>query len=91
MLKVCIVEDEPDNIKLLEEYLLRFGEENGVVFRIDKFADGLSFLDAYRPVYDLVFMDIRMQGFWEGGFLLPVRQGISRRRCLASAVLNRGR
>ena len=60
MLKVCIVEDEPDNIKLLEEYLLRFGEENGVVFRIDTFADGLSFLDAYRPVYDLVFMDIRM-------------------------------
>lgn len=59
MTKVCIVEDEPDNIKTLEEFLLRFGKENGETFIIDKFTNGLAFLDAYRPV-DLVFMDIQM-------------------------------
>ena len=60
MPKVCIVEDEPDNIKIMEDFLLRFGKENGVTFIIDKFTNGLAFLDAYRPVYDLVFMDIQM-------------------------------
>ncbi len=59
-MNVCIVEDEPDNMDKLEKFLLRYGSENGVSFHIEKFCDGLTFLDAYRPVYDLVFMDIQM-------------------------------
>lgn len=60
MLNICIVEDEPDNVEKLEQFIARFGEENEVNFSIEKFSDGLSFLDAYRPKYDLIFMDIQM-------------------------------
>lgn len=61
-MNICIVEDEPDNIAKLEEFLSRFGKENDINFRIDRFTDGLSFLDAYKPKYELVFMDIQMPG-----------------------------
>ncbi len=60
MYKVCIVEDEPANTAQIEEYLLRYGKENDVGFSIKKFGNGLDFLDAYYPDYDIIFMDIRM-------------------------------
>ena len=62
MLSVCIVEDEESNIKLLTEYLWRFGRENGEAFSITSFRDGLAFLEGYHPDYDLVLMDIQMPG-----------------------------
>lgn len=62
MLNLCIVEDDEGNIAQLTGFLDRFGGENGEVFRIDTFRDGLSFLESYHPVYDLVFMDIQMPG-----------------------------
>ncbi len=62
MLNVCIVEDEQSNVDLLTGYLERFGRENGEAFSITSFRDGLDFLQAYRPVYDLVLMDIQMPG-----------------------------
>ena len=60
MLRVCIIEDEEYNVTTLEEYLLRFGKENDVSFHIDKYKDGLTFLDSYSPACDLVFMDIQL-------------------------------
>ena len=60
MLRVCIIEDEEYNVTKLEEYLLRFGKENDVSFHIDKYKDGLTFLDSYSPACDLVFMDIQL-------------------------------
>lgn len=57
---VCVVEDDLKYMNQLEEFLTKFGETNGVAFRLDKFSDGLDFLNAYRPVYDLILMDIRL-------------------------------
>ncbi len=61
-MNICIVEDELDNMRLLEEFLLKFGQENNMTFNIGKFRDGLTFLDAYRPECDLVLLDIQMPG-----------------------------
>ena len=62
MLHICIVEDDENNIAQLREFIGRFGKENGEELGIEAFRDGLSFLEAYHPVYDLVFMDIQMPG-----------------------------
>ena len=60
MLNICIVEDEPDNLRILSGYVERFCGENGIDYHIDSFSDGLDFLAAYRPVYHLIFMDIQL-------------------------------
>lgn len=62
MLNICIVEDEETNVVQLTGFLERFGREEGEAFNITSFRDGLSFLEDYHPVYDLVLMDIQMPG-----------------------------
>lgn len=59
-MRIAIVEDEKENSDLLEKFLTDYSKENGVTFCIDKFGDGLDFLSGYKPVYELVFMDIKM-------------------------------
>ena len=59
-MRIAIVEDEKENRDLLEKYLADFGKSNGITFSTYQFADGLEFLAAYKPVYSLVFMDIKM-------------------------------
>jgi len=60
MLNVCIVEDDLNNQKALEEFIGKFCRENGIEYHIESFQDGLNFLSSYRPVYDLIFMDIQL-------------------------------
>ena len=62
MWKIAIVEDEPKEAKRLEANLLRFAEENGETFELSHFSNAILFLTNYRPLYDLVFMDIEMPG-----------------------------
>lgn len=59
---VAIVEDEAAAAQELEAALVRYGAENGAEFTVSRFADAGGFLRLYEPVYDLVFMDIRMPG-----------------------------
>lgn len=59
-MRVAIVEDEKENSDLIEKYLADFTKTYGIDFSVDTFSDGLAFLDAYKPVYDLLFLDIRM-------------------------------
>ncbi|MCI8369626.1 MAG: response regulator transcription factor [Clostridia bacterium] len=59
-MRIAIVEDEKENSDLLEKFLTDYANENGLSFCIDKFGDGLDFLARYKPVYALVFMDIKM-------------------------------
>ncbi len=60
MLNVCIVEDDPVNLKQLEEFVICFCKENSLACHVEKYEDGLVFLNAYRPVYNLVFLDIQL-------------------------------
>lgn len=60
MPKIAIVEDNRAAAGKLKEYLERFSKEENLVIYIDVFDEALSFLEHYKPVYDIVFMDIEM-------------------------------
>lgn len=57
---IAIVEDENDAAEKLSGFIARFFEKKNLSFKLDRFSDGSEFLEKYRPVYDVVFMDIEM-------------------------------
>lgn len=57
---VAIVEDEEIHQKTLKGYLERYSEEKGISFHIDVFSNPIFLLENYKPIYDLIFMDIQM-------------------------------
>jgi len=60
MTRIAIVEDQIDDYRVLEEYIMRYGKENNIPTEIVHFANGLNFLDEYTPDFDVVFMDVEM-------------------------------
>lgn len=65
--RVAIVEDDPDYSVYLNECLEKYGSEKDISFSIKTFTKGESFLDNYRQVYDMVFLDIDLgNGFLNG-------------------------
>lgn len=60
MIRIAIVEDEKPASDLIEHYLSDFGKKFGEEFNITVFSDPVDLLENYKPVYDLIFMDIMM-------------------------------
>lgn len=60
MIRAAIVEDEKKSADLLKSYLDRFGKKNNEEFNITTYKDAVGFLTDYKPVFDIVFMDIKM-------------------------------
>jgi len=60
MIKVAIVEDEQSEADILSENIIRFGKENNLEFEFNYFKNAVIFLTNYKPIYDVVFMDIEM-------------------------------
>lgn len=60
MIRVAIAEDDPACAEQLQGYLERYGRENGEAVELSLFPDGLELVDNYRPVYDLILLDIEM-------------------------------
>lgn len=60
MLDIAIVEDRTDAIRNLTNHIERLQNEKGLVCRYTHFENGLFFIENYKPVYDVVFMDIDM-------------------------------
>lgn len=56
MYRIAIVEDERRESDVLSRYLEKFDAE----FSVDVFKTAVDFLTDYKPVYDIVFMDIDM-------------------------------
>ena len=63
----AIVEDDQENLRELETLLARYGEEHSCAFHVRSFAHGEAFLEGFRPVYDLVFLDIELGQGWMNG------------------------
>ena len=58
MLSIAIIEDETAAAEMLISFINRYGKENGEEYGIVRYETAVAFLDNYKPVYDIVFMDI---------------------------------
>ena len=60
MINVAIVEDEQEAVEYLSDCLHRYGEKTGETFSFTHFPEPITFLEKYKPVYDLVFMEDKL-------------------------------
>lgn len=62
MLHIAVVEDDPAYARTLTQCLDRFAAEHDTSLHYDVFDDGAKIAGDYRPVYDIILMDIEMPG-----------------------------
>lgn len=62
MLRIAVVDDEPLMRERMQSYLEQFGKQYGHAMNIRVFPFSELFLTNYRPVFDIVLMDIDMPG-----------------------------
>ncbi|MBR1812273.1 MAG: response regulator transcription factor [Lachnospiraceae bacterium] len=60
MLRIAIVEDDPESAGKLREFIERYASENHLEEETTCFSDGLELVNYYRPVWDIIFLDIEM-------------------------------
>ena len=61
MIRIAMVEDEAAVREQLMGYVQRYTRQYGTEFSVTEFADGVDILENYRPVYDIVFLDVEMK------------------------------
>lgn len=61
MVRIAVVEDEAICAKTIEGYIRQYGKENKQEFEVFWFSDGEKIVTDYRPVYDIIFLDIQMK------------------------------
>lgn len=59
-MNIAIVEDMQPDRDTLQNCISSYADRNKLSFNVNCFSDGISFLDKYKPVFDIVFMDIQM-------------------------------
>lgn len=64
--KIAVVDDNNQSSQQIDEYIARYSQETGEVFEVAFFADGEEITDNYKPVFDIIFMDVEMR--WMDGF-----------------------
>lgn len=62
MLRIAVVEDEEKYGQMLLDHIRRFERETKTVCRTDGYSDGKSLLRNYEGQYDILFLDIQMEG-----------------------------
>ena len=61
MIRIAMVEDEAAVREQLQGYIQRYTRQYGTEFAVTEFSDGVEILDAYRPVYEIVLLDVEMK------------------------------
>ena len=61
MIRIAMVEDEAAVREQLQGYIQRYTRQYGTAFAVTEFSDGVEILDEYRPVYDIVLLDVEMK------------------------------
>ena len=60
-MKILLLEDEPQQVKIMQDYLSRYEKEHdGFHFVLESYARGLDLLENYHRDADLVFLDIQV-------------------------------
>lgn len=59
-MNIAIVDDDKNEIDKIKKYLFDYSKEKNISFEISTFNDGFEFLEAYSPIYRIIFMDIDM-------------------------------
>lgn len=62
MIRIAVIEDDPSSLKHMKELLDRYQEETQTLISLSCFKNAELFLTGYRPVYDVVLMDIDLPG-----------------------------
>jgi DNA-binding LytR/AlgR family response regulator len=60
VIRIAVVEDEIASLNNLKEYLEKYQRDKGLLFNIKTFTDGDGITANYRPVYDIILLDIKM-------------------------------
>lgn len=60
MIRIAVVEDDENSVRIISEYLRKFGNSCSQEIRLRVFGNGMDFIETYVPEYDIVFMDIEM-------------------------------
>ncbi|MBI9010923.1 MAG: response regulator transcription factor [Clostridiales bacterium] len=60
MIKVAIVDDDALYAKALEEHIEKYSIEFNIEFDVTWFQSGLEMMFDYKPVYDIILLDILM-------------------------------
>lgn len=65
MIRVAIVEDEAFYAETIREYINKYSNENHVEFEVSLFSDGDEIAKDFRPIFDIIFLDVQMK-FMDG-------------------------
>lgn len=60
MRNIAIIEDREGDFNVLSDCIKQYEVQTHEKFSVFHFKDGEDFLDGYKPIYDLVFMDIEL-------------------------------
>lgn len=60
MYKIALVDDEFESSEQLSRCIEEYAREQGVMFNISRFKNGVSFIEDYTTDYDVVFLDVDM-------------------------------
>ena len=60
MTRIAIVEDEAAIQEQLTGYVQRYTRQYCTPFEVSVFVSGVEILEDYRPVYDIIFLDVEM-------------------------------
>jgi DNA-binding LytR/AlgR family response regulator len=61
MIKIAIVEDDNASTQKFLDYIKRYSEESKEEINVVCFTDGDEIASDYKPVYDIIFLDIEMK------------------------------
>ena len=62
-MRIAIIDDEPNLIKLAGHTILDYGKNKGFSITLENFSSGESFLENFNAgLYDIIFMDVYMPG-----------------------------
>ena len=62
MTKIAVVDNSSSAAERMRSFLQRYQEQHNTIFQISVFPDGAKLMEDYKPIYDIIFLDIEMPG-----------------------------